>query len=462
MGQGLSRRTVLKAALASVAMPAVGCSVLRVGPTKTDTTPTLVIGPLPIVGWEEAISHAWPARDMGFRLDFSVEQSRCPPMDVALVQESALLGLERADSEITAGFLSSLMRSADFDPSAIWPALLAEYQDPRGNIAALPIYVGEIQFYVNSLRLKELGIQDEEQWAWEDLETAITLAAANSKSGVAPLIVGEGWGNVRFWGALIEGLGGNLFGQNGTPDFLSTATETASVVSLARVARWNPAPTFYDGSPEADFLKVGFGGAAGNALFAFAQPWTIDHKVFPGPNRPPVDITAACIANGVCSLRPRGFPKMPQKAVIPASDGWGLVPDPRTSLTDQAMRFLNWLYKPAQQDLVMPLGVPPVIMNQDVQGRWNALQSSPSWSKPLFQGGPYLDVLPQFPEGQTRTWAMWPPGSNAASFVSLCSEMYQGQTVEQVLSAAQQAVHSSAPPGPALVQKASDDYTCAK
>lgn len=259
--------------------------------------------------------------------------------------------------------LDPYLRGVNFDSASLLAQAVLPFRSSCGALTALPLRLGEIQFYVNGPLLRRLRIRPPRRWTYAAMVAALEVRRTSARLRDWPAIVGLGWGDLRLWGALVLGLGGG-FTRGGRVDLVAAVGATAAVAAMARRFGWRPV-TSADPALR-DFELRGFQGSGVlGALFAFLPP-------------------------GVPSggETPQAFPLLPRRAVVPAWEPTGLSVLRHERNPADAVRFMVWLYRPPQQRLLMTAGIPPVVADFGLRAFWQALPPS----APRFRFHGYTDT----------------------------------------------------------------------
>jgi len=436
----LPRREMLGALAGTVLMaggarPSPGAGRVASGPI------VIVRGALPGT-WQNAIQHAWTATGGDFRISIETGFNCTIPPDLVGLNGSVTLRALPADAGLLdrlATFAAPRLKESNFDFGVIAPGLRGLFTDAQGRPAGFPFAVGEVQFYVNMARLHRLRVQTAGVWTFDRMEVAVEAANAADPTSGSTLVAGIGWSDPNTFAVFVDGLGGGLFG----PKASVGASAVARFASFARNARWSPLASRAPGSPATDFAVQGFGGAAANALFAFVPAWNVDNRNMGIWTKAKVgyavkDVSAQCLAAGMCTLNPLPFPTLPLASRVPAVPAQGLALHPMSKNPLLAIEFIKWLYEPAQQRLLMPFGLPPVIGDPSTVQTWKRVTTRATI--PKFNGPGYLDVtqdLPVVGNGYSEY--------SGGPLVQFCQTLYGGGTVATALPELQNAL--SEPPG---------------
>jgi|GEM_PF-2045201 len=458
-----SRRRVLSLA-AAWSVSASGCALLGARPAADATRATLVVAGPPWPDWTLALRHAWRTGGHAFDLTFAVPGS-CDPaaLDLFPVREVGVRdtnALSGSGLSVTAAgvrgtayrnlsdALGPEIKLGNLRTAELVPDALQAFSDARGRLAAFPLALGELQFYTHGHAVAAAGGSPSAPWSWGAVERTVAAARAATPTGAAPLIVGWGWADVRLWTAAVSGFGGHIVWKQGAVDLSGAQAATVRLVALARAARWNPAPTFRPGTPEYTFVRRGFTGAAGAALFAFASP-----PVLAGVARDGFDAAIAgqthLSAPGIGDAKAADFPAFPGANPWPAVDPVGLATTQSSRHVPEAVAFMAWYYAPAQQALLARLGYPPMVTTPSVQAAWTRAQPG---AATRFDGNRYFDVVPTLPASTFGAWSAEPLtmavqrlGPHAyPDFVVACRRMYGGADVAATLKDLQTGLNTVA------------------
>jgi len=312
--------------------------------------------------------------------------------------------------------LTPLLAAQNFPLASLLPSAVADYQEGSG-LRALPLILGEWQFYVNTPLLHHLGLAVPAQWTWMDMVDALAVAVGRGSAPSSVLVGGTGWGHYALWGAFVLGLGGSL-ASGGHLDLTGAVAATTHLVSAARRYGWHPDQASNPSNVQWwDFYGHGFGLTDADALFSFLQP----ARIYPGR-----------IAPGVSTLATVPFPRLPAGPVVPAYKGSGLGLSPYARHPDLAVEALLWLYRPAQQRILAEQGWPPVVVKVAEQ-IWPGLEGTlpDFWAK--FDSAGYTDIFNLLTGGRPTNEFEVDLAVGAA-----CQAMYVGADVAGELADLQQ------------------------
>ena len=152
----LTRRRALALGAAGALSALSGCtSLVR---AYRVVAPTLTLPPSPLRGWDAAVREAWGSGGGMFALSPIEGGNPSVAPDATWVAEA------------TAGTsVGPLLRGANLPIGTLASWALDAFTDTSGTLTALPMAIGQLQFYVNSVQLKAVGISAPEAWTWEDL-----------------------------------------------------------------------------------------------------------------------------------------------------------------------------------------------------------------------------------------------------------------------------------------------------
>ncbi len=244
-------------------------------------------------------------------------------------------------------------------------------------------------------------------------EVNAKLATSNGPSR----IVGLGWSDIRVWLAFVIGYGGTV----SPGDFSGAIPATEKLVSLARLARWEPGIPYADGADAGllTFLNAGgFGGRDSAGAFAFMPPWyALRYGEGWNAKAPPSKLPTS------------RFPTFPIKSLVPAYISWGLGLTPHARYPTTAVRFIMWLYEKAQQQVLVSAGIPPVVKSRDLAASWHKVQATEAPWMPKFDPERYLNIAQALP-------SLHGYGSNGVAplFSAAFRKMYDGADVASVLN----------------------------
>ncbi len=296
--------------------------------------------------------------------------------------------------------LHPYLKGANLDLGRLLPQVVARFTAACGAVTALPVGMREVQFYVNDSLLRKLKVGRTRPWSFSAVIAALAAHRASTTLRAGPPLVGLGWGDLNLWGALVLGLGGAL-ARNGALDFVAAATATANLASIGTRYGWSAGPSA--NAVLFDFERHGFKGSrSASCVFAFMPP----------------GVPAG-------TERPEPFPTLPRMPAVPAWHTTGLAAQPHSHQAAALVRFMGWLYAPAQQRLLATLGLPPVLAAQALRDFWHRGQGKLPAAAARFQFRGYTDVpyqirqalhapgmfLSQTPASLTRIGA----GANAAA-----------------------------------------------
>ena len=381
----ISRRLLLATAAVAAGGVLAGCGeVSRL--LATIHPPTLALPSPPLLGWQAAVQQAWQRAGLKFHLTFVPQAEAGAPVDADWVSVAMAGGSVRAD-----------LTALNFNPASLTQTALRAFTAPNGDLFALPVALGEYQFYGDAARLKDLGIPDRAQWTWADM----TRALAASRPAV---IDGWGWDDPRLWSALATGLEGNLLLPDGHLDWQKATAATQTLVTLVRDGLLGAGITLPGGGATnlPAFVTSGFGPPPGTPkpdplwqpVFAFAPPWNMQFMMG-YPDHVPF-APSSCAQTGMCALAPRPFPTFPLGSPIPGIP-WGLAP---RGTSDQPLlgEFATWLYRPTQQRELLILGFAPLTADAATQQAWQR-QASGVGTTPRFDPERYFDIASALPIG---------------------------------------------------------------
>lgn len=276
--------------------------------------------------------------------------------------------------------LRPVLQPLGFDWSAVPPRVLGTFADQNGVPLALPLSLGEVQFYANHAALRQLGA-DKSAWSFQDMKTVLEVQRlALGDATQAPLILGLDPSTPNVWATFVLGLGGKFDFSSDSLDVRSLTAATEALVSFAQRYNWGASAAAT--SENRNFFTDGFAGVGGSALFAFMPPWT----GIGAQSTPPSDLV------------PLPFPGFPYANNIPAATASGMGIRVESRQQELAGRFLAWLYQPQQQTLLMSLGLPPCVTTSSVQAAWETYQAqNVGKGYPRFTLSGYLDVQTLLP-----------------------------------------------------------------
>lgn len=374
---------------------------------STRTRSTIIISAQELDGYSDALLAAWRRRPRPFDVAF-----RPIPGPVEQVAKQADIVTARGVRSGTSAPLRPLfpyLKQSHINLGELVVPLRA-FEDYRGILRGLPLIVGEVQFYVNSRAVHAAKVPVKPAITFSGIRQ-LTEFVRQRSSRPLRLIGGMGWGSLNFWAAFVRASGGQVLDANGLIDLSGSLDATASLVALARAARWDPSHL----SPK--FAREGFDGTA--ALFAFYQPWTIGMAGKRGQL-------------AVQSMRPDRFPSGISHVVPAFGDPVGLGISQHSQHPDQAAQVLAWLYRERQQRLLANMGVPPVIKSAPLSARWRTLQAS-NPSLPRFDLSGYFDFQSMLPFRIFRTKSNIPlAGQYQFLFMNAFRRAYSGESLSSV------------------------------
>ena len=348
--------------------------------------PTLTLPRSPLRGWDVAVRRAWASGGGMFSLGALQAGASSVVPDATWVAEAPV-----------GSSVEPLLRSTNLPVDSLAPWAVEAFTDHMGTLTAFPMAVGQLQFYVNTERLKATGTPDLDLWTWDALETAVAPVA-----GAYPAILGWGWAQPATWRALVYGLNGTLMsGPIGGPTAAGVIAATQRLATLAQSSLWHPLhylSSYHSGSGALPggygrFAQYGWRNPAPGftpPLFAFMPPWTMD--VFGGTSYGWHLFPPQCTTNGGCIVAPRPFPTLPMYSVVPAF-AWGLQPSSSSPHPELVAEFASWVYAPEQQRSLLPVGLYPLVDNPGVMTAWHH-DVEARGTVPLFDAGRYFS--PQY------------------------------------------------------------------
>ena len=313
--------------------------------------------------------------------------------------------------------LGDYLRAMNADLSMWLPGAIEQFAISPGDFRGLPLLLSEVQFYVNTTILKKAGIVAAPTSA-DSLYAILTQANAKlATSNGLSRIVGLGWSDIRVWLAFVIGYGGTVSSR----DFNAAIPATEKLVSLARLARWDPGTPYADGADAGlvTFLSAGgFGGQDSAGVFSFMPPWyALRYGEGWNAKAPPSKLPTS------------RFPTFPIKSLVPAYTSWGLGLTPHARHPTAAVRFIMWLYEKNQQQLLVSAGIPPVVKSRDLAASWHRIQATEESWMPKFYPQRYLNIEQALP-------SLHEYGSSGVAplFSAAFRKMYDGADVASVLS----------------------------
>ena len=284
------------------------------------------------------------------------------------------------------------------------------FEDFRGVLLGLPLIAGEVQFYVNNRRVASTGGNPIAAWTFPVLQKVVETARQQSLLS-DQLITGMSWANLNFWAAFVLASGGQVLDSNGMIDLPGAYHATASLVALARAARWDP------NTLSKRFDRNGF--QESTALVAFFQPWIIGMATKGNELR-------------VQSMTPRRFPSGKTNVVPAFSPPVGLGVSRYSKRPVLASRVLAWLYENDQQRLLAHMGVPPIIRSSALRDLWYTLQERDP-TVPRFDLEGYYDFEAMLPARVFPGMEAIPlAGQYQAAFLGSFRRVYAGESFSTV------------------------------
>jgi ABC-type glycerol-3-phosphate transport system substrate-binding protein len=463
----VSRRQIIGfAAAACGTMGLTGCGMATSLVATNHVPSALIIAGISSRSWTDAIQHAWEGSRPDFRLAFRPRSTCGQDADLAVMREADVLQIDSLSGtgltvtvsgptgQKTSPFqnlseaLGPILRTANFNAKALLPGAVAAFADFKGNLAAFPLMLGEVQCYINQTALADMGLPTALPWTIERMETAVIVARQQNATSHSPLVVGCGWSDVNMWSAWVKALGGSVTWRVGGVDLRGSIEATRRLVSFAQVARWDPFPTFRSGTPAGDFVQYGFARGAADALFAFTTPTYFSGLPRSGLNSHVAgSTTLKPLLAGSGTLHTVPFPSSYGASPAPAVDAVGLVLTASSTRGALAAQFMSWLYEPAQQRLLAGIGFPPVVSDPDTQAYWIRLQGDSALTTGgWFDPSRYWDVVPLMPAEDLGSWTsavtstQGPGGVVIHDFGLVCTEMYRGQDVAHAMATFQKAL----------------------
>jgi ABC-type glycerol-3-phosphate transport system substrate-binding protein len=319
--------------------------------------------------------------------------------------------------------LDPYIKRQNFALSTLVPNAITPFRDPQGNLLGLPLYVQEYQLYVNEEVLPGGGTH---KWTFEDMASALNDLVTRSGMGPLGAIVGQGWAEMpNFLPALILGWTDSLFLPDGRFNVPHMRPCLEFLVPFARTYGWRPTigPTLPSGYL---FLRDGFTGPAAKAGFAFDLPWLVHASPDFRDNLTQHRITIA------------SFPVLPRGHIVPAVPPTGLVVPSTSQHPETAVQFILWLLAHQQQQLLIHLGVPPVVSSPDLASAWATQATQMLW--PAFDQQGYTDMSAQVARAPVVKPTPNMPPIAWAYVVKAVQQMYQTGDVSTQLSELEMAL----------------------
>ena len=267
--------------------------------------------------------------------------------------------------------LTARVREQNFDLASLVPSALGAF-NRHGPLRGLPLRAVPFGMAVHpSVAALGVGPRPGQPWTWQDLGQAVQRAAKAQPPPGGPLISGMQWADVRIWGALVLGLGGQLTDGGAVAiDAPSTVAATGQALDLALAARWPAGQSSGDPSPTVE-------GRAGAPLFFLGSLGGVDSfGALPGAVR---------------------FPVLPADPVVPLAEVDGLALSPLCAEPDAAVTFMLWLYEPAQQRTLIGSGVPPMVPSPELQAAWTAASGRHPAQTAPYDVAHMVDILTLLP-----------------------------------------------------------------
>lgn len=136
---------------------------------------------------------------------------------------------------------------------------------------------------------------------------------------------------------------------------------------------------------------------------------------------------------------PSPFPKLPVQQLVPSMRLlWGMGLSKASAHPQEAIDFILWLYREAQQKLLASLGFPPVILNPTLQEFWQAAQRSHADAFPFFNYDGFVDIPALVPPSVVACGAGLRSVDNYEfDLIKSLISIYQGASAQTVLSTLQ-------------------------
>ena len=425
------------------------------------------------------MQHAWQASSPAFDIQFRGETACGAGVDLSVIRESDVLytdalsgtgivltvngsnGQQSSPFQNLSLALGPQLHAANFSAKDLVPGAVSAFSDFKGRLAAFPLLLAEVQFYVNPRALAPTGLTAPGPWTVARLEEAIRAVGAHQPTSRVPLVVGIGWADVNVWASWVQGSGGLIGWKIEAVDLTGAVAPTEALVRLAQRARWDPFPTFAAGTPAGDFVRYGFARSAADAVFALAEPPYLTGMVRGGLSShrtgSATPVQSAISGSGVVRIP---FPTFGTGAPAPGVDAVGLALSSSSTHGTLAAEFMTWLYAPPQQRLLAGLGFPPLTGDANTQAYWAQLAGKSGSASGWFDPNRYWDVLPQVPAEDLGSWTSSITSVNSAGvqvedFGLTCQAMYRGQDVKTAMATFQRALDQAPLPFPAVACPAS-------
>jgi multiple sugar transport system substrate-binding protein len=227
----------------------------------------------------------------------------------------------------------------------------------RGKTYGLPSAANPMILFGNDARLADVGI-DQLPSNWNDLLLAVRELTGNGVHGwtMPAAQIGGSGGLMSHWLVFFLQAGGELFGPNGRPTFVTDAG-VAAIDMLKRLLPYSDPDSLRHKSiidASAVFMR-------GNAAMMFN--WAVMHRSLADPRLSDV---AAHVSTGILPAGPAGT------ASIDSGDGWTI--DARTWIGAKSMELIGYYLEPrVQKQMLTQTGWLPIsisaLEDADVQAQ---------------------------------------------------------------------------------------------
>jgi multiple sugar transport system substrate-binding protein len=227
----------------------------------------------------------------------------------------------------------------------------------RGKTYGLPSAANPMILFGNGARLADVGI-DQLPSNWDDLLLAVRELTGNGVHGwtMPAAQIGGSGGLMSHWLVFFLQAGGELFGPNGRPTFVTDAG-VAAIDMLKRLLPYSDPDSLRHKSiidASAVFMR-------GNAAMMFN--WAVMHRSLVDPRLSDV---AAHVSTGILPAGPAGT------ASIDSGDGWTI--DTRTWIGAKSMELIGYYLEPrVQKQMLTQTGWLPIsisaLEDADVQAQ---------------------------------------------------------------------------------------------
>lgn len=372
-GARLRRRRLLQAAAAVAGAGLMGCGRRSATPIRASAAPPITLGVAPFLPppeIQQALQARFSEENPGFRILYtSASAPAAQGIGWWLVTSLTTSG-PRANDTVD---LKPALRSLNFDESvidaAVWNAFLR-----GGPMTAMPTRLSPmcVPYWPDVFTEAHVPLPTPD-WTWndflltcEELQGAIQAGRLN-RSGVVSVLP-RMTGTKEFfrqhgqyvvtdadlWMAFIMGYGGSVV-TNG----VATLNSPAAVKGLTQLVQMVSQFASSSEAPPPNNFKLPSGVALGFQTFfrpaalASKSPGAPHYARF--PRLPERSVVAADLGGRALHDNPDPFSEPPKDLVVPAN------------ILEAAARYFIWLFKPAQQQMLSRVGVPPIIADASLQ-----------------------------------------------------------------------------------------------